>query len=230
MTDGEAKLPINVCSFEELAVMPGLAPAQAGIILGLRTEHGNITPELFEASPGLVESRGLLSGFDFSPRETTRGAGGGGAPSQDRVSQSVFSTPSGQRAPNTSTPCGAQAQAGGQQYPYDVYPPPFSNQGDVSGRPWGVAPTGFSTPGGMNQSLDPHVSSYRARGTLGEDRPSSYQPLGRADQPPRGESGGRSWLGVVPAMEQGGTSPEGRPNRRGVDVGRDPQVPALSWI
>ena len=70
MADEEGKVSINSCSFTELTKVPGLAPMQAGVILDIRSEHGNITPELFEASSILNEARGLLPKFDFTPQAT----------------------------------------------------------------------------------------------------------------------------------------------------------------
>lgn len=64
-----AKVPLNYCSFEDLLAIPGATPARIACLLGLRAQCGEVTPELFEASPDYEEVKDLQGSLDFRPRE-----------------------------------------------------------------------------------------------------------------------------------------------------------------
>ncbi|XP_063956455.1 uncharacterized protein LOC129262907 [Lytechinus pictus] len=163
--DGEEKIPINVCSFEEFRSL-GLSSALAGIIQGVRLDHGEITPELFESSPVLCNNRELAARVDFSG-----GTQGG--------ESSIFITPRGR--PTMSTPRREPDQNGagpGGAYPYDHYPPPAASQSSGS---WGASPSHLrgergpqppSTRGaGMGGGVEPRV---RPRHLIGEEANEAY--------------------------------------------------------
>ena len=65
-TQERVKIPVNYCDLEDLLAV-GATPQQARDLLGLRSEYGSLTPELFEASdiPG---EEGLADRLDFCPR------------------------------------------------------------------------------------------------------------------------------------------------------------------
>ncbi|XP_063957689.1 uncharacterized protein LOC135154676 [Lytechinus pictus] len=161
--DGEEKIPINVCSFEEFRLL-GLSPALAGIIQGIRLDHGEITPELFESSPALCSNRELAQRVDFS----------GGT---QGVEGSIFITPRGRITAGTRSESDLNGVAGSRGvYPYDQHQPPRSSQSNQSSGSWGTSSSHFreergheppSTRGGdMGSGVEPR---FRLRNLVGEE-------------------------------------------------------------
>ena len=63
-----AKVPLNHCSFEDLLAIPGATPGRIGCLWALRAQCGEVTRELFEASPHYEEVKDLQGSLDFRPR------------------------------------------------------------------------------------------------------------------------------------------------------------------
>lgn len=113
-----AKVPINHCSYEDLVAIPGATPAELGCLLGLRAQYGEVTPELFEASPLYVEVKDLQGSLDFRPK---------GAAGESPIRQGRFRTLS-ETGDFCSTPAEAPRGArdkglGAPAYPHNRYPP-----------------------------------------------------------------------------------------------------------
>ena len=107
-----SKVPINISTFEELAAVPEVGPATAGLI-GLRMASKGITPELYQAIPDLGDSV-PADLFDFHPYASHVGETPSPRPGQvspPRASQPPFRTPPETGPFFTNTPV-AGPQAG----------------------------------------------------------------------------------------------------------------------
>ncbi|XP_038063018.1 uncharacterized protein LOC119733705 [Patiria miniata] len=59
------KIPINYCSYRDLATVPGVGDALATTIVDLRSAHGDITPEMLMSVPGVRSMPDIMRMFDF---------------------------------------------------------------------------------------------------------------------------------------------------------------------
>ena len=91
------KVPINTSTFEELAAVPEVGPATAGLIVGLRMASKGITPEMFKLIPDLKDSVSADL-FDFYPYASHKGK----TPTSPRPGQ--VSPPRASQSPSRTSP------------------------------------------------------------------------------------------------------------------------------
>ena len=132
------RVPINSCSFQELAKVPGVGFETAGQILELRHSHGGVTPDML-GSLSLQCAGQLAEVFDFGPNGSLLLRP---HPSPGNVKQTSPQDPERRGStPFSSTPMTGygnrpSADAGSQldfeEHAYDAYSPPPTGSARVT--------------------------------------------------------------------------------------------------